>query len=164
MLVTLKRFLLNPILDAMPSSFFGWRRLILKLMEVKVHSTARVNAGVRIYGSGKVELGENVWIGRNCHFYTIGDSLIKIEMNSEIGPECVFNCQSHKIGDSGHRAGDCLKHQIQVGSGVWIGSRATIICEKIGDGAVIGACSLVLKDVASNVMAAGVPAKVKKTL
>ena len=46
-----------------------------------------------------------------------------------------------------------------VGNDVFIGLRATILPSRIGDGAVIGACALVTKDVPSNIMAKGMPAK-----
>ena len=158
------RFLLTFFLDIFPSSFFAYRRLILRLMGIKVHPTAKVNSGFRIYGTGKVEIGSNTWIGRNCHFYTIGNCGIKIGSNTEIGPETMVNCQTHKIGTSEHRAGDCNNHPVEIGNGIWIGTRTTILCNKIGDGTVIGAASLVLQDIPGNCMAAGVPAKIKKNL
>lgn len=57
---------------------------------------------------------------------------------------------------------------VEIGSYCVIGSGVTIVPKvKIGDGSIIGAGSLVLKDIPSNVIAAGVPAKilreVKKT-
>jgi len=46
-----------------------------------------------------------------------------------------------------------------IGNDVFIGLRATILPTRIGDGAVIGACALVTKDVPPNMMAKGMPAK-----
>lgn len=133
-------------------------------MGIKVDSTAKINSGFRIYGTGSLEIGSNTWIGRNCHFYTIGTCGIKIGSNTEIGPETVVNCQTHKTGTKEHRAGDCNNHPVEIGNGIWIGTRATILCNRIGDGTVIGAASLVLHDIPENCMAAGVPAKIKKNL
>ncbi len=164
MFLTLRRFLFNGWGDLLPSSCFAWRRFVLRLVGVRVAKTCRVNAGFRVYGSGPVELGENVWLGRNCRFYTIGGAGVRIASETEIGPECVFNCQSHHVGESTHRAGDCIHHEISVGRGVWMGTRCTVLCGKIGDGAVVGAASLVLQDVPENVLFAGVPAVVKKHL
>ena len=162
MLITLRRFLFNPLIDLLPSSCFGWRRLILRLMGVVVAKSARVNAGFRIYGSGCIYIEENVWIGRNCHFYTIGSSKITLGKSSEIGPECSFNCQTHKIGTSEDRAGECIIHDISVGEGCWLGMRCTVLCEKIGRGCVIGAGAVVLNNVEENTLAAGFPATKRK--
>ena len=51
-----------------------------------------------------------------------------------------------------------------VGNDVWIGHGVTIVssCEKIGNGAVIGAGSVVTKDVPPYSIVTGVPAKVIK--
>lgn len=164
MFITIRRFLFNPLVDFLPSSCFSYRRFILRLMGVKVSKAAKVNAGFRIYGSGRLSIEENVWIGRNCHFYTIGNSIIKIEKNCEIGPECAFNCQSHENGTAEDRAGKCIIHDISVGSGSWLGMRVTVLCNKIGSGCIIGAGALVLKDTKENTLCAGVPAREEKVL
>lgn len=164
MFVSLKRWVLNPCLDLLPSRCFGYRRAVLKLMGVKIAASARVNAGFRLYGPGALEIGEHVWIGRGCRIYTAGQSRVTIGDNCEIGPETAFNCQSHRIGDASHRAGSCVLHNIELESGVWCGMRALILCTRIGSGTVIGAGSLVLHDIPANVLAAGSPAAVKRTL
>ena len=56
-------------------------------------------------------------------------------------------------------------HRIEIGESVWIGGGA-IICPgvKIGDRAVIGAGSVVTKDVPNDVVAAGNPCKVIRSI
>ena len=164
MFISFKRFFFNKCLDLFPSSCFRYRRFILRMMNVKISSTAKVNSGFRIYGPGKINILDNVWIGQNVHIYTAGYNSVTIGQNCEIGPESVFNCQSHETGTSEHRAGKCVMHNIELGKGIWCGMRTTILCSKIGDGVVIGACSVVLNDVPENVMTAGCPACVKKEL
>lgn len=54
---------------------------------------------------------------------------------------------------------------IEVGKNCFIGARSTILPNvKIGDNTVIGSCSLVNRDIPSNVIAAGNPCKVICTL
>lgn len=65
-------------------------------------------------------------------------------------------------GSSRSRAGDCIIQDINIGSGCWIGTRSTILCQEIGSGSVVDAGSLVLNTVPSNAMVAGAPATVKK--
>lgn len=54
------------------------------------------------------------------------------------------------------------KTQLVIGDDVWIGNRVTILsnCHRIGTGAIIGACSVVTKDVPDYAIVAGNPAKV----
>lgn len=57
------------------------------------------------------------------------------------------------------------KGPVKIGNNVWIGRNVCIMPGvTIGDGAVIGANAVVTKNVASYTVAAGVPAKVVKTL
>ena len=55
----------------------------------------------------------------------------------------------------------CLNVPSQVGSGVLIGAGAVLLGGiTVGDGAQIGACSMVLADIPAGCVAVGVPAKV----
>eukprot|EP00850_Spirogloea_muscicola_P016502 SM000134S26945 [mRNA] locus=s134:277523:279611:+ [translate_table: standard] len=66
------------------------------------------------------------------------------------------------LGGTGHFAGD--RHP-KIGNGVLIGAGATLLGPiKIGDGAQVSACSLVLSDVPPHTMAVGVPAKIIRKL
>ncbi|EPF31139.1 hypothetical protein HMPREF9194_01476 [Treponema maltophilum ATCC 51939] len=162
--ISLKRFLVNKLSDLLPSSCFAYRRFILRFAGVHIAKTAKINEGFRVYGRGNVDIGDNAWIGKNCTLYTMPGCTVAFGKNCDIGPETCFNCQSHKTGTPEHRAGTCSAHDIKIGSGVWIGMRSTVLCSQIGSGAVIGAASLVLKDVPPNVLCAGNPAEIKKTL
>jgi acetyltransferase-like isoleucine patch superfamily enzyme len=52
-----------------------------------------------------------------------------------------------------------------IGNNVWLGSRSIILKGvTIGDNSVIGAMSLVTKDIPPNSVAGGIPAKVIRTL
>ena len=164
MFVSLKRFLFNKLIDALPSTCFSYRRFILRLMHVRTEKGAKVNEGFRVYGSGMVTIGKDTWVGKNCTLYTMPNAVIAIGKNCDIGPETTFNCQTHETGTAEHRAGPCRFHDIRIGNGVWVGMRSVILCAEIGDGAVIGAASVVLSDVPANALSAGNPAEVKKIL
>ncbi|HDS05660.1 MAG TPA: hypothetical protein ENN95_01335 [Deltaproteobacteria bacterium] len=46
-----------------------------------------------------------------------------------------------------------------IGNDVYVGIRATILSHNIGEGAIIGACALITRDVPPNMLAKGIPAK-----
>lgn len=82
-----------------------------------------------------------------------------------MGFNVVFCLVSHKIGESGQRAGKRIAGDIHIGDGSWIGANVTILPNvTIGKGCVVAAGSLVNKDCLDNCMYAGVPAKRIKAL
>lgn len=162
MFVNIKRFIGNKLQSLFPSSCYRYRRVILKFMEVSLVASSKINIGFKVYGPGKVEIGENTWIGPNCHIYTAQEKGVSIGKNCDIAPEVTFICGSHEIGNKDRMAGKGVAHSITVEDGTWICARSTIMCNQISASSIIGACSVVLEDVPSGVLFAGNPAKEKK--
>ncbi|NER49778.1 MAG: hypothetical protein F6J92_24415 [Symploca sp. SIO1A3] len=76
-----------------------------------------------------------------------------------------FITTEHKIQDSARRAGPVYGRPILVEDGAWIAANSTILPGiTIGKGAIIAAGAMVTKDVPSNVLVGGVPAKMIKGL
>lgn len=106
-------------------------------------------------------VGKNVFINSCCHFQdqggvTIGDGCL-------IGHNVVLATINHG-SDPAHR-GDNHPAPIRIGKNVWIGSNATVLPGvTIGDGAIVAAGAAVTKDVPSNVIVAGVPARIIKSI
>lgn len=109
-------------------------------------------------------------IGRNCDFVSIPDFssepyLISIGDNTTISFECVFithDAATRVIRNlpNGNKE-TVIYGPISIGNNCFIGARTTILPNvKIGDNVVIGACSLVNRDVPSNTVAAGNPCRV----
>ena len=111
----------------------------------------------------KITIGDNVGISGS----TINASIsVIIGNNTIIGSGCLItdtdshplNAEHRLLGDGGSEY--TKKKGIIIGNNVFIGARCIIMKGvTIGDGAVIGAGSVVTRDIAENFIAAGNPAQ-----
>ena len=160
------RYLINFILIVIPPSrFFGFRRKLLKYSSVDVGDDTRFCGGGWIYGRGRLKIGAGTWLSPSSTFYTHNDASISIGNNCDIGPGVKFITGSHHIGGKTRRAGMGTAKPIVIEDGCWIGAYSIILGGvTIGRGSVIAAGSVVTRDVGEDVLAAGVPALVRKEL
>lgn len=93
----------------------------------------------------------NIRVGDNCHFngMKIGGGNVLIHNNLHSGEEVLILAQSHNYnGDELPYDSTYIIKNVVIDDNVWIGSRVLIIGEvHIGEGAIIGAGSIVTKDV-----------------
>jgi acetyltransferase-like isoleucine patch superfamily enzyme len=149
-----------------------------------------IGNNISIYGdidirnreNGKILFGDNIAIDRNSRFISANNAVLNIDAGCRIGPYSIFNCGDDvtigrntliaafcyvQSSNHGINKGELIKNQkhtygkIKIGEDVWIGGHVNILAGvSIGDGAVIGAKSVVTKDIPSNAIAVGVPARV----
>jgi len=164
--VSLIRYALNAGFFVFPvSGFFALKRKLCRMSGIEADAGSQINGHTWFYGRGKVTIGEKTWIGPRCRFYTDASVTISIGENCDIAPEVAFVVGSHELGNEGRRAGKGYCKPIVIEDGCWLGARVTVLGGvTIGKGSMIGAGSLVTKDIPANSLAVGVPAKVKKFL
>ncbi len=101
------------------------------------------NHNLVILDCAKVSFGDNVFIAPNCGFYTAGHPLEASERNKGLE----------------------YARPITVGDNVWFGANVSVLPGvTIGDNCVIGAGSVVNKDIPANSLAVGNPCKVIRTI
>lgn len=110
------------------------------------------------YGSN-ISIGDNFYTNHNCTILdgakvTFGDNVF-------IAPNCVFSTAGHAIDAEQRAKGLEIAKPISVGNNVWFGANVTVLPGvTIGDNTIIGAGSVVNKDIPSDVVAVGNPCKV----
>ena len=108
-----------------------------------------------------IHLEKNVFINSGCRFQDQGG--IYIGENSLIGHNVLLATLNHNV-DPYNRA-DIHPKPIHIGKRVWIGSGSIVLPGiTIGDNSIVGAGSVVTKDIPPNAIYAGNPAKFIKMI
>lgn len=128
-----------------------------------------IGAGVHFEPNFRCEFGHNITIGNN--FYANFDCIlldggeIIIGNNVLFGPRVGIYTSNHAIDAIERVAGGCYAKKVVIGNNVWLGAGVTINQGvTIGDNTIIGSGSVVTKSIPANVVAAGVPCKVIRTI
>lgn len=108
-----------------------------------------------------IHLGKGVFINAGCKFQDQGG--IYIGDGTLIGHSTVLATLDHGLLPEERH--DLIPNPIHIGRNVWIGSNSSILSGvTIGDNAVIGAGSVVTKDIPENMIAVGSPARVIRSI
>jgi maltose O-acetyltransferase len=109
------------------------------------------------YGSN-IKLGERVFFNFNCVVLDVCE--VRIGDYTLFGPSVQVYTATHPMNAALRRVQECAR-PIEIGSDVWVGGGA-IICPgvRIGSRSVIGAGSVVTRDIPEAVFAAGNPCRV----
>jgi acetyltransferase-like isoleucine patch superfamily enzyme len=105
--------------------------------KIVIRDRAAINSFARLFGHGGIEIGED----------------------AQIGPGTLITTTDHDI----HNRLEARFKPVMIGKRAWIAANVTILPGvTIGENAVIGAGSVVTKDIPPNCVAVGVPARVIK--
>jgi len=110
-----------------------------------------------------MKVGEKVFFNFNCVVLDV--SYVTIGSRTMFGPNVQIYTATHPTNYKERATGLEFAKPIAIGEDVWVGGSA-IICPgvTIGDRTIIGAGSVVTKDIPSDVFAAGNPCKVIREL
>ena len=110
-----------------------------------------------------IEIGENFYANMNC--IILDEAKVVFGNNVFIAPGCGFYTAEHPLDVEQRNKGLEYAKPITIGNNVWIGAQCIILPGvTVGDNSVIGAGSVVTRDIPANVVAAGNPCRVLKNI
>ena len=141
-----------------PQVMYGWRRFLLRSFGAKVGKKVILRPTAQITYPWKVSIGDFSWIGDDVVLYSLGD--ISIGSNTVISQRCYICTGSHDYSSGNF---DIYAQKITIGSECWLATDVYVAPSvNIGNGTVVGARSSVFKDLPSNKVCIGSPAKPSK--
>ncbi|MDR1504649.1 MAG: sugar O-acetyltransferase [Prevotella sp.] len=110
-----------------------------------------------------ISIGDNFFANFDC--IMLDGNLITIGNNVLLGPRVGLYTSNHAIDPQERIGGGCYANPITIKDNVWIGAGVHIIGGvTIGSNSIIGAGSVITKDIPSNVVATGVPCRVVRMI
>lgn len=110
---------------------------------ITIGSHAYINFDCVMLDNGPITIGDHVWIAPMVGLFTV----------------------NHALDFEERKAGACRAKPIVIGDGVWLGGHVTVLGGvAIGEGAVIGAGSVVTRDIPPHTIAVGNPARVVREI
>jgi maltose O-acetyltransferase len=148
-------------LNALPEDDPSRRDLLIDLFGSGGDTVAVTSPFQCDYGSN-IELGEKVFFNFNCVVLDV--CKVSIGAFTLFGPAVQVYTPLHPLDATRRRVEEYGK-PVTIGSDVWVGGGAIILPGvTIGDRAVIGAGSVVTRDIPADVFAAGNPCRVIRTI
>lgn len=115
------------------------------------------------FGGKKVHFGNHVYA--NFNLTLVDDEAIFVGDNVKFGPNVVVSTAAHPILPVLRTQAYQYNLPVHIESGVWIGAGAIILPGiTIGENSVIGAGSVVTRDIPANVVAVGNPCRVMREI
>lgn len=142
-----------------PKPANAWRLFWLRAFGAKLHGTPFVHQRARIAIPWHLTMHDRACLGDRANAYSLGE--IEIGARATVAQEVYLSTGSHAFDQPGI---PLVTAKITIGEDAFLGARAFVLPGvNIGARSIIGACSVVTKDVPENVIAAGNPCVVLKS-
>jgi acetyltransferase-like isoleucine patch superfamily enzyme len=143
----------------------GMRYILLHRLSRRCGESVAVFEGVYLRRLHAAEFGDNVSIHPMCYIDAIGG--LKIGSDVSIAHGTTIMTLDHNYSQPGSTIRDAsvILKPVTIGNDVWIGAGVRILAGvNIGNRVTIGAGTVITKDIPSNSLAVGVPARVIKSI
>ena len=140
-------------------TMFAWRAWLLRMFGAKIGKNVHIYNSATIYMPWNLTIQNDSAIGEHAYIYNLGPIVI--------GSRATISHKAHLCAgthDYSLSSLPLIKSGIQIGDNAWICADAFVgPGVQVGEGAVVGACSVVMKDVEPYKVVAGNPAVVIKS-
>ena len=135
------------------------RNKIMKQLFKNVGENVWIEPDFRCEFGKNITIGDNVYINFGC--IILDCSEVTIGSHTLLGPNIGLYAANHSTDATERINGGCYGKPIHIGNNVWLGGDVKVLHGvTIGDNTIIGAGSIVTKDIPDNVIAVGNPCKV----
>lgn len=138
-----------------PPPLHGWRRLLLRLFGARVSPTARVYGSAKVWYPPNLMVGDNAVVGPGVHCYSMAP--IRIGNGATVSQRAHLCAGTHDVDDPEFQL---RAMPIEIGAGAWIATEAFVgPGVVVGEGAVLGARAVTVKNLDAWGIYAGNPAR-----
>ena len=142
-----------------PKPLNEWRLFWLRAFGAKIDGTPFIHQRARISVPWNLTVHDRAMIGDRANINTLGE--IEIGARAIVAQESYLSSGSH---DFDHPAVPLTVAKITIGEDAFVGARTFVMPGiRIGNRALVGASSVVTRDVPDNVVAVGNPCRVSRT-
>jgi putative colanic acid biosynthesis acetyltransferase WcaF len=138
-----------------PRICFGWRRLLLKCFGARIGANARIHPTVRIWAPWNLTIGTEASVAHSVDCYCVGP--LEIGAHATVSQYAMLCTATHDVSDPNM---GLITSPVVISDQAWVCARAFVAPGVvIGEGAVVGAQSVVTRNVAPWTIVAGNPAR-----
>jgi putative colanic acid biosynthesis acetyltransferase WcaF len=139
-----------------PKPLNEWRLFWLRVFDAKIDGKPFVHQRARIAIPWNLTLHDHACLGDRANAYSLGE--IEIGARATVAQEAYLSTGTH---DFARTDLSLVTAKITIGEDAFVGARAFVMPGiNVGPRSIIGACSVVTRDVPADVIAAGNPCKV----
>lgn len=162
-----KMYFVNLLMQMLPgSSLQKIKASLLRWAGVEVGNSVELFQGIKVYGNGRLVIGNGCFIGQDVTFLIDKNGSIVLEDSSAVSAKVTMTTGFHPITPYGERIvsrqGTCGNIVLKKGCAVLTGS-IVLPNVTIGENALVAAGAVVNKNVESRVLVGGIPAKFIKS-
>lgn len=144
-----------PLFRFSPRILFGWRAFLLRCFGAKVGVRVHIYPSVRIVIPWNLRIGAESSVGEYAWIYNLGP--VRIGSRTTVSHRAHLCAGTH---DYRQASLPLLRLPIEIGDDAWVCADAFVgPGVRIGDGAVVGAASVAVRDVPAWTVVAGNPAR-----